>query len=311
MTRSDPWSSRLSLFTGKGGVGKSTVVAAVALEAARRGQAPLVVELGHRASMQAIFGVSEVAHAPKEVAPGVHATNVDLDRTLADYLARHVPIGALARRIARSPALRRFFEAAPAVVEVLTLWRLEQLLAEPGPEGPRWHPVLVDFDATGHAMMFLELPRVLEGLAPSGPLRAVVDSFASLLSDPERTRLHIVTLPGRLPVRETLELAARLRAEHAVPLGTLFVNRVPDDPLPAGAARLLGARRSVGRSIDPGLEADLELAVRALGRHAAMRAELDRLASVPLPRVELPELRSPLDRNSLAALGRAAGGGPA
>jgi arsenite-transporting ATPase len=304
----DPWSSRLSLFTGKGGVGKSTVVAAVAIEAARRGLSPLVVELGHRASMQAIFGVSTVGHEPTLVAPGVHASNVDLDHTLGEYIARHVPVRPLARRLAQSPSLRRFFEAAPAVPEVLTLWRLEQLLEDEAPDGtPRWHPVLVDFDATGHALMFLELPHVFEGLVSAGPVRGLLDSFAALLSDRTRTRLHLVTLPGRLPVQETLELAQRLRTEHAVPLGTLFVNQVPEPPLPLGAGPLLDALRP--RARHPGLAADLALASRAQARHEGMRAELARLDALPLPRVELPDLRGPLDPRALGILGRAAGAG--
>lgn len=308
MGPADPWSSRLSLFTGKGGVGKSTVVAAVALEAARRGLSPLVVELGHRASMQAIFGVPSVGHAPTVVAPGVHASNIDLDRTLSDYIEAHVPVRALARRMARSPSLRRFFEAAPAVAEVLTLWRLEQLLGERASDGsPRWHPLLVDFDATGHALMFLELPHVFEGLVASGPIRGLLDSFAALLSDRERTRLHLVTLPGRLPVQETIELAERLRAEHAVPLGTLFVNQVPAPPLPAGSAPILDAL--LPRATHPALAADLALMARAARRHDAMRSELARLASVPLPRVELPALRGTLDLRALSLLGRATGGG--
>ena len=103
---SDPFASRLSLFTGKGGVGKSTVVAAVALEARRRGLRPLVVELGHRASMQSIFGAGRIGHAPTEVAPGVHASNVDLEHALADYVAaprKRRSIGLRAIRRASAP----------------------------------------------------------------------------------------------------------------------------------------------------------------------------------------------------------------
>ncbi len=308
MPSADPFTARLSLFTGKGGVGKSTVAAAVAMEASRRGMRPLVVELGHRASMQAIFGVASVGHDPVEVAPGVHATNVDLERTLADYVRAHVPVRAVANRIAKSRSLRRFFDAAPAVAEVLTLWRIEQLLAEVDAAGaPRWDPVLVDFDATGHALMFLELPHVFHGLVPAGPIRTLLDSFSALLSDRERTRLHLVTIPGRLPVQETLELCERLTAEHAVPLGTLFVNQVPPPPLPPRAEPIVGALLD---HADPSsaLADDVALARRAAVAHRARRAELSRLEACPLRRVELPRLRGPIDGRALARLGREAGG---
>lgn len=295
---SDPLRSRLSLFTGKGGVGKSTVVAAIAVEASRRGMRPLVVELGHRASMQAIFESGDIGYAPVEVAPGVHACNVDLERAFADYVRAHVPVGPLARRIAKSPTLRRLLEAAPAVAEVLTLARIEALLAEP------WHPILVDFDATGHALMFLELPHVFASLADAGPVRRLLDSFAALLADQAHTRLHVVTRPGKLPVQETLELCARLTRERAIPLGTLFVNHVPSPPRVSEPV-LDELRRRIA---DPALACELALCARALEERRAIERELARLCALPLPSVRLPHLRGPIDRAALAALGRAAGG---
>jgi hypothetical protein len=301
---SDPFTRRLSLFTGKGGVGKSTVVAALALEARRRGMRPLVIELGHRASMQSIFGAGPIGHAPREVAPGVHASNIDLERALADYVAAHVPSGALARRIARSPMLGRFLGAAPAVGEVLTLARIEALLREEERGAPRWHPLLVDLDATGHALMFLELPRVFESLAgDAGPVRRLLDSFAALLADRAHTRLHVVTRPGKLPIQETLELCRRLEAEHAVPLGTLFVNHAPSAP--AIDEALLEALRA--RVREPTAACDLALAQRALADARALTRGLARLTALALPTVRLPHIAEPIDTDALATLGRAAG----
>ncbi len=304
----DVWDVRLSLFTGKGGVGKSTLVAALAVEAARRGLSPLVIELGHRASMQAVFGVASIGHAPVEVAPGVHATNVDLDRALIEYVEAHVPVRAIARRITKSASLRRFFEAAPAVAEVLTLWRIERLLAEELDGRPRFSPVLVDLDATGHALMFLELENVFAGLVDPGPMRTLLDSFAALLSDRERTRLHVVTLPGRLPITETIELVRRLEAEHAVPLGALFVNRVRPAPLEADAEPIL--RSLLERATHPGLREDLALLRAELESARAVRTELGRLDALRLPTIELPQLRGAIDARALETLGRIAGGPP-
>lgn len=305
----DVWDARLSLFTGKGGVGKSTLVAALAIEAARRGRRPLIVELGHRASMQAIFEAPTIGHHPVEVAPGVHATNIELDRALAEYVDAHVPVRAVARRIRESPFLARFFEAAPAVAEVLTLFRIERLLAEADDGGaPRWSPVLVDLDATGHALMFLELGNVFAGLATGGPVRTLLDSFAALLSDRERTRLHVVTLPGRLPITETIELVVRLEREHAVPLGTIFVNRVRPAPIAPEAEPILA--ELLARASHAALREDLTLLAAATARHAAVQRELARLDALPLARVTLPELRPPIDPRSLGVLGRIAGGEP-
>ena len=297
MQPSHPFASRLSFFTGKGGVGKSTVVAALAIEAARQGRCPLVVELGHRASMQALFGVETIAHDPIEVVPGVFATNLDLDRSLEDYVQRNVRVKAIAKRITNSTSLQRFFATAPAVGEVLTLLRLEQLWAE------RWSPILVDLDATGHALMFLGLPHVFDGLVPSGPIRRLLDAFSDLLRDPTRSQLHLVTLPAQLPVQETLELYQRLRAEHDIPLGTLFVNRV--------RARALEARHlhTLDRCTATTAEAaqDLTLLRTAVAQDAEREAQLARLARISLPTVHLPLQPPGSTLAGLAELGRLAG----
>ena len=123
-------SRRLLLFTGKGGVGKSTVVASLAMEAARRGGRPLVVELGHRHTMRSIFGTSAVGYEPHPVGHGVHAMQLEFDGALTDYMNEHVKVPRLARRVLANHALRRFFEAAPAVGEIATLNKLSALEAE-------------------------------------------------------------------------------------------------------------------------------------------------------------------------------------
>ncbi len=299
MTPDHPFASRLSFFTGKGGVGKSTVVAALATEARRRGMRPLVVELGHRASMQAVFDVRHIGHDPVEVERGVFATNVELDRALEDYVARHVPVRSLARRISSSGSLRRFFAAAPAVGEVLTLMRLEQLLEQD------FAPILVDLDATGHALMFLGLPAVFEGLVPTGPVRRLLDDFSQLLRDERRSQLHLVTLPAQLPVQETMELHARLVAEHRIRLGTLFVNRVLPAPLDRESRLALSEVHAVG-----GAARDLALLRAACTRHDETLAQLARLDAVPMRRVLLPLDPPRPDRASLRRLGALAAGDP-
>ncbi|MEO0322054.1 MAG: ArsA-related P-loop ATPase [Myxococcota bacterium] len=297
MTADRPLAARIQLFTGKGGVGKTTLVAATALAAAEEGQRPLVVELGHRASLRTVFGVP-VGHAPTAVGAGVHACNVDFDEALLDYVVDHVRFRPLARRLSEQSTLQRFFRAAPAVAEIVTLRRLERLAEETHRGTPRWDPLLVDLDATGHALMFLALPEVFEGLAREGPLRAALDRFGALLSD-ARTRLHLVTLPAPLPTQETLELHATLaaRSGHAtVPLGALLVNRMP--PRPLGEVR----RESLA-ALGPAFDADVALAKRAFARFDEARACVARLEeALPLPTVVLPDDRDLRRTPTLAAI---------
>lgn len=303
---------RLVLLTGKGGVGKTTVAAALAVEAARRGGRPLLVELGHRASMRSVFEVAEVGFTPRPVGHGVSAMSIDLDLAVVDYIATVVPSHRLARAIAKNRVLERLFAAMPAVGEIATLHALHRRLEEMDGTRPRWSPVIVDLDATGHALMFLELRAAVGGLIGAGPMRRLVDHVADLIADPVRCRLCLVTLPDELPVTETLELHARLEAARSVAFGPTFVNRVPGTEL-AGISgeRLHELRARVAG--EPELHADVVFAQERLVAHTRAEEQVARLrASLPGEIVELPELggaRLAADRLvQLAAI--ATGGAP-
>ncbi|MEM7447300.1 MAG: ArsA family ATPase [Myxococcota bacterium] len=238
--------TRVQLFTGKGGVGKSTLTAAVALALRERGLRPLIVELGHRASMETILGKGPIGHRPVEVSPGVFASNVDPRLAVDEFIRDQIPVKALVSRVLRSRTLDRFFAAAPAVTEVATLHYLEKLANLRRPDGsPTYSTILVDLDATGHALMFLGLPAVFHNIADQGPLRTLLDRTTALLTDPLRTHLHLVTLPTELAVEETMQLyralsprrsslparATKLASVDApVQLGHVVLNQMPESP---------------------------------------------------------------------------------
>jgi arsenite-transporting ATPase len=283
---------RLLLFTGKGGVGKTTCVAALALEAARRGRRPLIVELGHRASMEGVFEVDEIAYVPREVGKGVWAMNLDFESALEEYFVEHIPVKRVGRTIMRNKTLQKFFHAAPSVSEVAILNKLSALEAERDGSKPRWDPIFVDLDATGHAIMLLNLPSVMRGLIGDGPLRRLVDGFSSLLKDPRKTLLSLVTLPRELPAQETVELYQRLHKQRDVELGLLFVNQVPERPLSPNQAgwldRVGDKAAQLGMTV---LVDDVALARRAMRQHSNARAQITRMRKdIALPLVELPVL---------------------
>jgi len=290
---------RLELVTGKGGVGKTTLCAALALDAARNGQRPLVVELSRRASLTSVFG-KELGHEARDMGHGVHALSVDVEEALVGYLATHLRVRSVARKIIGSRALSGFLDAAPAVAEVATYHYLASLLAEEERGTPLWDPIFVDLDATGHALMFLGLPDVLDGLLGQSPLRGLVETFSEVLRDPEQTALHLVTLPRELPVEETEELSARLRAEERVALGELFVNRMPEPLIPEDLA---GAVDALGALDDPATSADLALLEREARHRARAEAHLERLRALPHRLTTLPALPPGFSFADLADLG--------
>lgn len=244
MAISSPLAHRsLLLFTGKGGVGKSSLVAGLALACAEQGRRPLIVELGHRASMEAIFAGHQIGSEPVQVSPGVHAVNLELDASLRHYFREHIPMRRAAEAIVNNDTLQRFFKAAPAVSEVATLNRLRYLVDEKERGRSRWDPVIVDLDATGHALMLFNLPKVMNDLVGRGPLRPLIDGFSALFSSNERTALNLVTLARELPMQETRELLAKLRSDHVIPLGVTVVNQMPADPLNQAERALLDTLR--------------------------------------------------------------------
>ncbi len=250
----EPLTRQVQFFTGKGGVGKSTVLAALATAAARAKKRPLIVELGTHTSSSHLFHGPDVGYLPSEVAPGVHATRVQFEPALIDYITSRLKLRPIASLVAKNSSLRRLFLAAPGVDEIVTLHRVAQLAAD-----RRWGPILVDLESTGHALMFFDLPTVLEVFLKDGPLRQVVDSASQLLADPERCAVHIVTVPEPLAVNETIHLHAELRKRNDLHLGCLFINRVPRAWLDDDEHRLVD-RELAGASAGQPWAPDLALA---------------------------------------------------
>ena len=292
MTSDEPTTSdatEIRLVTGKGGVGKSSVAAALAIEASREGRRALLVELGEGHTLARHFatelGGGPVGLAPASVGPQLAVACVPFGAALEAFLAASVPVGALGRRLARSDSLRRFFDAAPAVYEVLFLWRLHALV-----ESGEFDLVVVDMDATGHALMMLSLPEVFVRVAPAGPFRRMLDEFSALLTSSSRTTLDLVTLPDALPVSETLELHAALAARpDAVTLGRVFVNRMPRlDLSPAQVQAVLSDENVSSQNLP---REDVVLARRAIARRRSAEAERQALLdALSLPVITLPEV---------------------
>ena len=250
----EPLTRQVQFFTGKGGVGKSTVLGALATAAARAGKRPLIVELGIHTSSSHLFHGPDVGYEPSEVAPGVYATRIQFEPALIDYITSRLKLRPIASLVAKNNSLRRLFMAAPGVDEIVTLHRVAQLAAD-----EHWGPILVDLESTGHALMFFDLPSVLEVFLKDGPLRQVVDSATALVRDDQRCAIHIVTVPEPLAVNETIQLHAQLRKREDLHLGCLFINRVPKAWLDEEELRLVEAELT-GASAGQPWAPDLALA---------------------------------------------------
>jgi arsenite-transporting ATPase len=287
------FSTRLQLVTGKGGVGKSTVTAALALASARRGLRSLVVEFGDRASMQDILDCGPVGPVPAHLGRGVWAMTLQFGQMLREYVTEHVPLPKLAEKLLGHAGLDRFLRACPGVTEALALDALGRLAIGRRGEPPRFDRVFVDLDATGHALMLLEVPRVLEELLGAGPLRRTLARTSFVLGNRELARLHLVTVPEELAVQETLELYHRLRDTASVQLGALVVNQVPVEPFPSDLGTAFQQVANARARLPEPLAQDVRLAQVSLDATAEAQAHTQRLATrTRLPVLELPRLLS-------------------
>ena len=217
---------RLLFFTGKGGVGKSTVAAATALLASNIGKRVLLIEVDAKGDIPAQFEQRPVGFEPREVHPGVLAMAMDTEASLQEYLKLNLRVPVLGRVGPLAKALDFVASAAPGVKEILTIGKICWEVRESIEGRSDIDLVVVDATATGHIAAQLGAPGAIRELVDVGPVRAQTQWLSELLEDPAITAVNIVTTPEEMPVAETIELVAKLRAEVPVPLGTVVVNRV-------------------------------------------------------------------------------------
>ena len=212
---------KLLFVTGKGGVGKTTIAAAIGALAAEHGRRTLVCEVDAKGNLADFFEAGELAFAPTEVSPGLHAMSMDTEESLKEYLSLQLKVPVLAKI---GPLARTFdfvANAAPGVKEILTVGKFVWEVRE-----RHYDLVVVDASASGHIVGQLAAPQAIKELVQVGLVRDQTDWMLDILGDPARTGVVIVAAPEEMPVQETIELAGRIAGETVVDLAAVVVNRV-------------------------------------------------------------------------------------
>lgn len=274
--------ARLAVVTGKGGVGKTTVAAAIAKLAAKSGLRVLACEIGQEPGVpsrlgEALGGKPTLSSSePVPIAPNldlVLLTPADGHRA---FLRDVLPLGFLADRALRAKALQRFLAAAPALQELGVLYRGLSLIKQMRrADEPRWNLLVLDAPATGHTVAFASLPEVALRIFPTGPIGRALREGADVLTDPHRTVTIVTTLPEALPVAEALELVHGLEEQNMRVEG-IVANIVPDNPFLEGEQA--STEEWLTRKHAEGGHAPVDvLGYRSLGRLDRARAALDKL----------------------------------
>jgi len=284
---------RLVYVTGKGGVGKTTVAAALGLAAARAGRRTVICEVAEQERITEVFGHRPAGFSETEVATGLHAFSIDPEAAKEEWLRHQLHSGTLAGLLGHSRIFQYLSAAAPGLAELVTIgkvWELAQLERRTARAAP-YDLVIVDAPATGHGLALLKAPGTFAGIARVGPIHRHAEAIHAFVCDPSVTAVVAVALAEEMPVNETIELEGRLRDALGMELAAVLANGV----LPE---RFSGAEAAAIESVDgAGSAAAREALGAALDAHERARGQRSQLARLKrelgAPVATLPFLLTP------------------
>jgi anion-transporting ArsA/GET3 family ATPase len=315
---------RLHIVTGKGGTGKTTVAAALALALAGQGKRVLLAEVEGRQGISQIFDVTplasteaHIAHAPQ--GGEVFGISVDAKAALLEYLHLFYKLGRAGGLLEKFGAIDFATTIAPGVRDVLLIGKVYEAVKRrrdhkaKGPGAARvYDAVVLDAPPTGRVVRFLNVNHEVADLARVGPIRSQADSITAMLKSPQ-TVVHVVTLLEEMPVQETVDVIAELRAA-GMPIGGVVVNQVRD-PILAPEALMAAARSAISREdvvadlnrvtvrdTDATVDGLLVEARDHAERVAIERDEAEVIAGLRRPTYRLPSLPEGVDANGIREL---------
>jgi anion-transporting ArsA/GET3 family ATPase len=310
--------ARLHFVTGKGGTGKSTVAAALALTLASGGRKVLLVEVEGRQGIAQLFDVPPLPYKELKIAIAEHggqvnALAIDIEAAFLEYLDMFYNLGIAGRAMRRIGAIEFATTIAPGLRDVLLTGKIkESVIRVDKNKLPVYDAIIVDAPPTGRIVRFLDVTRAVSDLAKGGPVYSQAEGVVKILHS-DQTAIHLVTLLEALPMQETLEAIDELQG-LGLPIGSVIVNRniaaylQPDDLAKAveGDVDADAVRASLATAGIKLKDADFAGLLTETIQHAtritARAASAEQLDQLQVPRLELPTISDGVDLGSLYEL---------
>ena len=284
---------RLVFVTGKGGTGKTTISAALALIAARQGRRTMVCEVAEQSRIPPLFGQEGAGFEEVELSENLWAISVDPEHAREEWLRFQLRSGVAAGMLSSSRIFNYLAAAAPGLSELVTVgkvWELAQLERKKSKASP-YDLVIVDAPATGHGLAMLRAPKTFRDATRVGPVATQANQIHNFLSDAKQTAVVAVALAEDMPVNETLDLGGRLEEEMGQELQAIVVNALYPERFSGAEAEAIA---SANGKPSPAARDALEAALSEHERARAQRSHLRRLRrEADAPVATLPFLFEP------------------
>jgi anion-transporting ArsA/GET3 family ATPase len=216
---------RLLVVTGKGGVGKSTLAAALAMQSAREGLRTLVCEVNTKERVSQLLGKPEAGPEVTALDENLWAVNVRPHEAMREYALMLLKYESIYSAVFENRVVRYFLRFIPSLAELVMLGKILFHFREKRPDGTwRFDRIIIDAPATGHAITFLSVPQIILDTVPPGAMSEDAAWMRDVLVDPKTTGVVLVSLPEDMPVNETLELHEALKSQVKMTSSLVVLN---------------------------------------------------------------------------------------
>jgi anion-transporting ArsA/GET3 family ATPase len=248
---------RVQIVGGKGGVGRTAVSCALAIRSARRGLRTLLLEVDAPDSAAAFLGVPPAVDEPREVLENLWLCRMTPVGAMREYALMVLKFKALYNLVFENRMVKYLLRSIPSLGEFTMLGKTWFHTTEKLDGEPRYERIIVDAPATGHAITYLSVARIVAEIAPKGIMKNASEKMAEMVESKDETCLHLVTLPEEMPVNEALDLLAASKSKLRMHPGVGFVNRMLPPLASSDEAALIDRLREQGPSavVSPYLEA--------------------------------------------------------